>query len=148
MSHSAVRIVLFTKSRLLFNVFYRFCMFVNKYFAYLKRACLKNWKVLYEQFEWYCFLYGDEFIAEFLYMHSCTFKFSCEIYEFFRSSNQRCFMKKAVLKNFAISQTCNFIKKRLQHKWFPLNTTKFPTKNSYFEKHLLMAATDSFVMFR
>ena len=41
--------------------------------------------------------------------------FSWEIYEFFRSSHQRCFMKKAALKNFAIFtggklQACNFEK--------------------------------------
>ena len=43
--------------------------------------------------------------------------FSWEIYEFFRRNHQSCFMKKAVLKNFAIFcgklQACNFIKKRL-----------------------------------
>ena len=46
--------------------------------------------------------------------------FSWEIHEFFKCSYKRCFMKKAVLKNFTISkaklQTCNFIKK---------NTAKF-----------------------
>ena len=48
---------------------------------------------------------------------------------FFRSSHQSCFMKKAVLKNFAIFtrklQTCIFVKKRLQNRCFPLNNAKF-----------------------
>ena len=55
--------------------------------------------------------------------------FSWGIYEFFRSSRWRCFMKKALLKNFSIFigklQVCNFIKKRLQHRQFPLNIGKF-----------------------
>ena len=42
--------------------------------------------------------------------------FSWKIYEFFRSTRRRCFMKKAVPKYFAIFtgklQACNFIKKR------------------------------------
>ena len=55
--------------------------------------------------------------------------FSREIYEFFRSSHRRCYMKNPVLKNFAIFtgklQACNFIKKRLQHRCFPGNIVKF-----------------------
>ena len=51
--------------------------------------------------------------------------FSWEIYGFFRGSHRRCFMKKAVLKNFALFtgklQACNFIKNTLQHRYFPLN---------------------------
>ena len=39
------------------------------------------------------------------------------------------FMKKAVLKNIDILkrklQACNFIKKRLQHRYFPLNIANF-----------------------
>ena len=38
-------------------------------------------------------------------------------------------MKKAVIKNFGIItgklQACNFIKKRLQQRYFPLNIAKF-----------------------
>ena len=43
-----------------------------------------------------------------------------------RSSHRRCYIKKAVLKSFAIctGKHCNFIKKRLQHRCFPMNTTK------------------------
>ena len=55
--------------------------------------------------------------------------FSRQIYEFLGSSHRRCFMKKAVLKNFAISarklQAINFIKNRLQHRFFPLNIAKY-----------------------
>ena len=50
-------------------------------------------------------------------------------------------MKKAVLKKFAVFtakfQTCNFIKKRLQHT--PLNMYIEMFKSTYFEEHLLMA---------
>ena len=54
-------------------------------------------------------------------------------------------MKKTVHKNFAIFteklQTYNCIKKRLQHRCFPLNIEKI-FKNTYFEEHLLTAASD------
>ena len=54
--------------------------------------------------------------------------FSWQNYEFFRSNHRRCFMKKAVLKYFAIFtgklQACNFIEKRLQRSCFPLNIAK------------------------
>ena len=56
----------------------------------------------------------------------------------FRSSHQRCSVKKDVLKNFVIFtgkhlywnlflefQACNFIKKRLQHRCFPVKIAKF-----------------------
>ena len=52
-----------------------------------------------------------------------------KIYEFFRSSHRSCFMKKTVLKNFAIFteklQACSFIKNRIQHRCFPPNIAKF-----------------------
>ena len=54
-------------------------------------------------------------------------------------------MKKAVLKNFAILagklQSCNFIKKKLQQRCFPLNFAK-TFKNNYFGEHMLTAASD------
>ena len=56
-----------------------------------------------------------------------------EIYEFFRSSHRRCLWKKLFLENFAIFigklQACNFIKKRLQHRFDPLGTVvPYPKK--------------------
>ena len=56
-----------------------------------------------------------------------------------RSSHQRCSVKIAVLKNCAIFtpvlesyinkvaglKACNFIKKKFQHKYFPVNIGKF-----------------------
>ena len=62
-----------------------------------------------------------------------------------RSSHRKCFIKKTVLKNFAIFagkhlcqslyltklrpttslKACSFIKKRLQHRCFPMNIAKF-----------------------
>ena len=60
----------------------------------------------------------------------------------FRSSHRTCFIKKAVLKNFAIftgkhlcrnlfliklRAPCNFIKKRFQHRCFPVNIAKLLT---------------------
>ena len=49
---------------------------------------------------------------------------------FFRRNHRRCSIKKAVLKNFAKFtgkqlKACNFIKKRLQHRCFPVNIAKF-----------------------
>ena len=44
-SYLPVKFVFLLKSRLLFNAFYCFCMFVNKHFAYLRCAYLKGWKV-------------------------------------------------------------------------------------------------------
>ena len=57
------------------------------------------------------------------------------------SSHRRCSMKKDVLKNFAIFavleslfnkvarlRACNFIRKRLQYRYFPMNIAKFLTK--------------------
>ena len=38
-------------------------------------------------------------------------------------------------------QACNFTKKRLQHRCFPVNIANF--KNTYFEKHLRTADPDS-----
>ena len=40
----------------------------------------------------------------------------------FRSSHQRCSMKKGVLRNFTISQ---ILQKRLWHRCFPVNFVKF-----------------------
>ena len=37
----------------------------------------------------------------------------------------RCSVKKGVIRNFAIFQTCNFIKKSLQHRRFPVKFAKF-----------------------
>ena len=50
-------------------------------------------------------------------------------------------MKKAVLQNFKGKlHTCNFIKMRLQHWCSPEYCEVF--KNTYFEEHLLTAASD------
>ena len=43
-SYSLVTFVNFLKSRLLFNVFYHFCMFVNKHFIYLRCTYLTQWE--------------------------------------------------------------------------------------------------------
>ena len=40
-----------------------------------------------------------------------------------RSSHRRCSVKKVALKNFL--QACNFIKKRLQHRCFPVKFAKY-----------------------
>ena len=74
----------------------------------------------------------------------------------FRTSHQRCSIKKAILKHFVIftgkhlsrglffnkvsdHQACNFIKKKLQHRYFLANIEKFirrPTlKNSTIQLH-------------
>ena len=58
-----------------------------------------------------------------------------DLLDLFRSSHERCSIRKGVLKNFAnftgkhlcwsLLQTCNFIKKRLQHWCFPVKLAKF-----------------------
>ena len=69
----------------------------------------------------------------------------------FRTSHRRCSIKKVFLKILQISQentfvgvsfnkvvglkACNFIKKRLQHKCFPVNNVKF-FRTAYFIEHL------------
>ena len=69
----------------------------------------------------------------------------------------KCTTKKAVLKNFLRKQlcwslffnknagleTCNFIKKTLQHRCF-LDSNCEILKNSYFEEHLWTATSESF----
>ena len=71
------------------------------------------------------------------------------------SSHRRCSIKRAVLK-FAIfthgntcvgvseTEACNFIKKRLQHRFFPVNITKFlrtPILKNMCERLLLFDAS-------
>ena len=62
-----------------------------------------------------------------------------DLLNLFRSSHQRCSVKRAVLKNFAIFtgkhrcrscfllkvKACNFIRKRLRHRCFSVNIVKF-----------------------
>ena len=45
------------------------------------------------------------------------------------------------LNNWIGPQACNLIKKRLQHRGFPVNFANF--KNTYFEKHLQTADSDA-----
>ena len=47
----------------------------------------------------------------------------------------------SLFNKFIGLQVCNFTKKRLQHKLFPVNIVNF--KNTYFEKHLRTAGSDS-----
>ena len=65
-------------------------------------------------------------------------------YEFFESIHPSCFMKKTVLKNFATFtgklQACNFIKQTPTLVFFSEYCEIF--KNTYFEEHLLTAASD------
>ena len=71
-----------------------------------------------------------------------------EIYEFFRSTHRRYLWKKLFLENFAIFigklQACNFIKKRLQHRCYPLNITKFLTLFRIFFSGLLTDRGDTY----
>ena len=50
-------------------------------------------------------------------------------------------MLESLFNKFIGLQVCNFTKKRLQHKLFPVNIVNF--KNTYFEKHLRTADSDS-----
>ena len=77
----------------------------------------------------------------------------------FRSSPSQMFFKKGVLKNFvnfsgkhlcwslffnivAGIQTCYFIKKRLQHRCFPVKFAKF-LRIVFFTEHLLVVASEN-----
>ena len=66
-----------------------------------------------------------------LHLHHWHFprKFSQESMHFSEAATRDVLYKKAVLRHFAIFtgklQTCNFIKKRLQHRSFPLSIAKF-----------------------
>ena len=66
----------------------------------------------------------------------------------YRSSHQRCSIKRAVLKNFAMftgkhlcRSPCNFLKKRLQGCFFCEYCEIF--KNTNFEKHLRTTASEN-----
>ena len=50
-------------------------------------------------------------------------------------------MLESLFNKFIGLQACNFTKKRLQHRRFPVNIANF--KNTYFEKHLRTAGSDS-----
>ena len=50
-------------------------------------------------------------------------------------------MLESLCNKFIGLQACNFTKKRLQYRRFPVNITNF--KNTYFEKHLRTAGSDS-----
>ena len=74
----------------------------------------------------------------------------------YRSSHPRCSVKKSVIKNsasftgnhlnwslFSGLQACNFIKKRFQHRCFPVNFAKLlrtPTLKNTYERLLLYRA--------
>ena len=47
----------------------------------------------------------------------------------------------SLFNKFMCLQVCNFTEKRLQHRRFPVNIANF--KNTYFEKHLRTAGSDS-----
>ena len=51
-------------------------------------------------------------------------------------------MLESLFDKVAKVQACNFIKKTLKHKRFPVNIAKF-FKNTYFEEHLSTAASNS-----
>ena len=50
-------------------------------------------------------------------------------------------MLESLSDKFTGLQVCNFTKKRFQHRRFPVNIANF--KNTYFEKHLRTAYSDS-----
>ena len=50
-------------------------------------------------------------------------------------------MLESLFNKFIGLQVCSFTKKRLQHRRFPVNIVNF--KNTYFEKHLRTAGSDS-----
>ena len=56
-------------------------------------------------------------------------------------------MLESLFDKFIGLQACNFTKKRLQHRHFPVNIANF--KNTYLEKHLQTAGSDSsYILYR
>ena len=58
-----------------------------------------------------------------------------------RNIHRKTSVLESLFNKFIGLQVCNFTKKRLQHKLFPVNIVNF--KNTYFEKHLRTADSDS-----
>ena len=85
----------------------------------------------------------------------CIIKFQLNFK--YRSSHQWCSLNKIFLKSpqylqknihaeaffnkFIGLKACNFTKKRIQYRRFPVNTANF--KNTYFEKHLRTAGSEN-----
>ena len=68
MSYLPVKFVFSLKSRLLFNVFYFFCMFVNKHSRYVKCTYLKRERCYNVQSAWYYFYMKTNILQDF---HIC-----------------------------------------------------------------------------
>ena len=73
-SYSPVKFTYFLKSRLLFNILYCFCMFVNKHFAYLWCTYLKKWKCYNAQSTLYYFYTKTNLLQDFHICISVTFR--------------------------------------------------------------------------
>ena len=58
-----------------------------------------------------------------------------------RNIHRKTSVLESLFNKFIGLQACNFTKKRLQHRRFPVNIANF--KNTYFEKHLRTADSDS-----
>ena len=58
-----------------------------------------------------------------------------------RNIHRKTSVLESLFNKFIGLQACNFTKKRLQHRRFPVNIANF--KNTYFEKHLRTAGSDS-----
>ena len=63
-----------------------------------------------------------------------------------RNINSKTSVLESLFNKFVGFQACNFTKKRLQHRRFPVNIANF--KNTCFEKHLRMAGSDSSYILR
>ena len=61
--------------------------------------------------------------------------------EKFRNIHRKTSVLESLFNKVTGLQACNFTKKRLQHRRFPVNIANF--KNTYFEKHLRTAGSDS-----
>ena len=57
-----------------------------------------------------------------------------------KNIHQKTLVLKSLLNKVAGRKTCNFIKKRLQHRCFPVNFGKFI--KTYFEEHLRTPASE------
>ena len=103
-----------------------------------------NLKYLFRFFGWLHFFIRDWRVTVCYYMSRKRFRVNLQsIVTWIKSSHRRCFIKKAVLKNFAIlpgKHLCWSLCWRLQHRCFPVNIVKFlrtPVLKNICERLLL-----------
>ena len=92
-------------------------------------------------------IYIIKFLVNFKYKSSHRW---CSLNNFFqkvRNIHRKTSVLESLLNKFICLQACNFTRKRLHHRRFPVNIANF--KDTYFEKHMRTAGFDSsYIMHR